>query len=245
MPRARVWPEPLGALADLVFPPRCTGCGARGSWLCTACRRAIMAEREAAPRCAVCDRESAASPCGLCRREAQPLPVRIAGDYRGALRSAIQLFKFEGRPQLAHDLGALLVATWRASAPAAAEAIVTVPMPPERWRARGYNPAELLARACGRGLGLPVWPQAVTRTRPALPQHGLGAAERHANVQGLFACTASHAARFAGRAIIIVDDVTTTGATLAAVAEALHQVGAAQIVALALARPALAAPSQA
>ncbi len=237
MARQRLWPAPLGGLADLIFPPRCVGCRARGAWLCATFLEAIRAGHKASARCDVCDRVSALSPCAQCRREAEPFVVRVAGDYDGHLRDAIAALKFEGQPQIAPDLAALLVHAWRASGTFAPEAIVTVPMPPDRRRERGYNPAELLARGCGKGLGVPVWRDAVRRTRAAPPQHRLDAVARRDNVRGLFACDGPGSAHIAGRRVLMVDDVTTTGATLRAIATALTAAGASEIAGLALARP--------
>jgi ComF family protein len=108
-----------------------------------------------------------------------------------------------------------------------------VPLHAERLRERGYNQAELLARAFCRQVGLPLRPRWLQRQRLTHSQVGLSAQERQANVAEAF--SASAAVR--GKSILVIDDVYTTGATLNACATAALAAGAANVVALALAIP--------
>jgi len=109
-----------------------------------------------------------------------------------------------------------------------------VPLSGLRRRTRGYNQAEALARALGRELGLPAWPGALERRRHTPPQaRSADMEERRRNVAGAFVCREPGVA---GRRVLLVDDVTTTGATLAACALALKEAGARSAWGLAFAR---------
>ena len=154
------------------------------------------------------------------------------GEYGPPLKDAIWALKFTGRQQVGLPLGHLLARTWQAWG-VPIDAIVVVPMSPTRLSERRYNPAEIIARPCARRLGVPLWRDVVQRTRLAPPQRGLGADARRQNVRGLFAATP----HVRGQRVLIVDDVTTTGATMGAMAEALTQAGARAVWGLALASP--------
>jgi ComF family protein len=113
------------------------------------------------------------------------------------------------------------------------EVVIPVPLSPQRLRERGYNQAGLLARGFAELAGLRYAPEGAGRVRHTASQVGLSAEQRRANVAGAF----EGRPRFvAGRAVILVDDVRTTGATLEACAEALRAAGAASIWGLTLAR---------
>jgi ComF family protein len=116
------------------------------------------------------------------------------------------------------------------------EADVIVPVPLSGWRrrTRGYNQSEALARALARELGLPLAPRALSRRKHAPPQaRSATAEERRRNVEGAFAARAEPVA---GRRVLLLDDVTTTGATLRACAAALKEAGARSVYAVAFAR---------
>jgi ComF family protein len=209
---------------DLLFPPRCVGCGRGGSWFCSACVAAV------AP--------APAWSAGLA-----PLAgLWVAGLYEDPLRLAIQTLKYEGKRQVAGPLGRLLAATYRQQMQGHArlrfDAIVPVPLHPRRQAERGYNQATLLARGLARSVGLPLREDILWRWRHTPQQVGLDAARRRANVAGAFAC-APEPPLVAGKTLLLVDDVCTTGATLAACAETLRAAGAREVWGLTLARPAL------
>ena len=105
--------------------------------------------------------------------------------------------------------------------------LVPVPLHPTRRRQRGFNQAELLAAALARGSGLAVSPGVLVRRKDTPPQAGLSSAARRKNVAGAFAVR--HRSRVMGRTLVLVDDVTTTGATAGACARALMEAGAAEV----------------
>lgn len=167
--------------------------------------------------------------CPRCRRR-QPLVslARAIGPYEGSLRAIVHALKYDGRPTIARHL-AVRLREIGAGVLADADLVVAVPLHRSRERARGFNQA----REIGRYLGLPI-ADALTRTRRTPSQADLPAARRHANVRGAFAWRPSIAVK--GKTIVLVDDVSTTGATLHACAGALLQAGAAEVRALTAAR---------
>ncbi|HEY7444342.1 MAG TPA: ComF family protein [Vicinamibacterales bacterium] len=204
----------------LITPPVCEGCGdPLPSWRAVSCRTA---------RCARCRRTPRAITRG-----------RAIGEYDGALGLIIHALKYDGRRSVAGRLGRLM----RESAGDllhGADCVVPVPLHPKRERARGFNQAVELART----LGLPVC-AALVRVRHTAPQVDLPAARRHANVRGAFRLARRHAwlrpfasrrPRLANAIVVLVDDVSTTGATLEACARVLKDAGVREVRALTGAR---------
>ncbi len=221
------------AALDLLYPPRCALCGRGGSFLCAACHDALpRAEGRRCRRCWLPLR-----PGGDCARCAEhPLvfdSLRSAFRYEGDARRLVHAFKFDGQSVLAAPLGAAVV---DALAPAALgyDAVVPVPLSGLRGRLRGFNQALLLAREVGRALDMPV-EQPLQRRGPSRPQaRSRSAEERRHNVRGAFRLR--RGASVAGRRILLIDDVATTGATLDECARVLLDCGAAGVFAATLAR---------
>jgi ComF family protein len=185
----------------------------------------------APPRCAACDARvrSLAVFCPACgstaERAAEEVGSTAAFVYGGAVSRAIMRMKYENRPDLARPLADLL---WRALEPRAdgmQDAIVVpVPLHPSRLVERGFNQAALVASRVARRLGARFVPRALARTRETSQQATLDRGARAANVAGAFLVRDRRWVR--GRAILLVDDVRTTGATLDACARALGDAGA-------------------
>jgi ComF family protein len=228
-----------GALAVLIAPV-CAACATplgaptRGA-VCDACWSSIVPLTP--PFCATCgdslptwrtlSLETAL--CARCRR-APPLVslARAIGPYEGALRAIIQAFKYQSRPTLARHLAERMTQAG-SEVLSGADIVVPVPLHRSRERARGFNQAGELARH----LGVPSV-DALRRTRRTPPQAELPAARRHLNVRGAFAYVP--AAPIDGLAVVLVDDVNTTGATLNACAASLRMAGAREVRALTAAR---------
>ncbi|PYV34372.1 MAG: ComF family protein [Acidobacteria bacterium] len=181
--------------------------------------------------------------CADCRlSEFQFDLARSFGLYRERLRQAIVHMKFRRRERWGMRLGGLLAETWRSNQEifgAGRFLVVPVPLHRGRQRERGYNQAEALARglivALGGGKGaLRLEAQCLKKIRDTRPQTGLSRAERWGNVRGAFAVSPS--VQVTGLAVVLIDDVMTTGATLSACAAALKGAGSRSVVSLTLAR---------
>jgi ComF family protein len=200
----------LEALLATLAPPRCAACDAPVRLLAVFC-----------PSCA----QMAVSAAGGPERPAAALV------YGGAVARAIARMKYESRPDLARPLGDLL---WRALEPHAASLrgaiVIPVPLHPSRLAERGFNQSALLARPTAQHLATPFAPRALERTRETRQQATLERAARVGNVAGAFAVRRGRASALVrGRAVLLIDDVMTTGATLDACARALAGAGASRV----------------
>ena len=155
--------------------------------------------------------------------------TRAVGSYDGALRAIVHAFKYDGRRSLAAELGRLM-RTRGADVLGGADVAVPVPLHRSRRRERGFDQAADLARH----VGLPVV-HALRRLRPTAVQASLPAARRHANVRDAFALERSRLS-LEGRIVVLIDDVSTTGATLEACARAMGEAGIREVRALTAAR---------
>ena len=227
----------LRRAVSLVLPPRCPGCGVPvaedhrfcvdcwgglrflGPPWCAGCNLPFDHDRGAMVRCAAC----LADP-------PRHSGVRAAVAYGAVARRLALRLKYGGRMGMATTM-ALAMAR---HVPAGADLLVPVPL--HRWRlwARGYNQAGLIATAVGRVSGLAVEYHALVRTRRTVPLRGMGARERSRAVRGVFAVVDAGAVR--GRAVVLVDDVHTSGATAYACTRVLLRAGARSVTVLCWAR---------
>jgi ComF family protein len=216
------------ATLDLAFPASCPGCGREGPPLCAACLPALDA-RLALP---------GGTPIGLPADLPAPLlQLEWCAPFAGPVRAALHHLKYGGERRLAEPLGAAVARRW-ARVGNGAEIVVPVPVHAERERQRGYDQAALIAEVAAARLRLPV-ARALERGRATVAQFELGRDERAANVAGAFRLHSPDTAvaqAIAGSWVLLVDDVVTTGATLAACAVALEAAGAHAVSAIAVAR---------
>jgi competence protein ComFC len=227
----RLRAEARRLLLDLVFPPRCAGCGRTGAAWCAGCDRRL---HRLPPRtCSRCGRPfPPGGACPECSRHAQGIPVSAFGAYAPPLDKALTHLKYRPDRDLAGRFAGWLTQAYR-QAGWSASCVVPVPLGRRREKQRGYNQVTLIAEALGAQLEMPVLPRALFRIRETDSQVGLDPAQRQKNVAGAFS---ADPAQVRGHTPLLVDDVFTTGATLAACARALRQAGALQVFGLTVAR---------
>jgi len=232
------------AVFDTLLPPSCLTCGTRvdaPGLQCAACfaGRIMIAE----PLCGCCgapfERMSDDAEGGLCRRCAESPPsferARAAMSYGEAARRLVLPFKHADRQALSGPVARLMAGAGRVLL---RDADLLVPVPVHRWRLyrRRYNQAALLAQSLGRMCGRAVLLDGLVRGRATAALGGKSAIDRRAEVAGAFTVRPSRREALAGRRILLIDDVMTSGATAEACAETLLQAGAVAVDVLVAAR---------
>jgi len=219
-------------LREIVFPQACCLCG---HWtsnpgavpLCLACRDRVLPRPE--PICPVCgvtvpgSLDAAGYLCSTCRSGATPWDIlRSWAPYEGDWRRLVRAYKFRGYKRLARFFAECLTDLLRTDfATFSPDALVPIPLHPQRIQRHGFDPPGLLAEALSAQVGLPVR-RLLIRRRPTHPQTGLSLASRRRNLAGAFALCPGGETSAAARPIL-VDDVITTGTTLRAALEVLRQ----------------------
>jgi ComF family protein len=253
------------ACRDAIFPSRCLECrelipaaarprvGGEGPladavtllrpFFCPRCLQGVMPlDPPLCPRCGVMFKGRVGDDhlCGRCRQQPPAFHMaRAAFVYERSLVDVIHCFKYKGKLQLAAPLGVLL---WQAYVrywgDERVDAALPVPLHGRRLRSRGFNQAEFLVRGWKNGpagsQAPPIVGGVLRRVRATASQAGLGRRERETNIRGAFAVRRPET--IAGRHLLLVDDVVTTGATAAECARLLMESGAARVDVLALAR---------
>ena len=231
----------LARMLDFALPPRCPGCGAIVAdphRFCLDCWRSLTFLGEpCCRRCGLPFEYEGEGECGRCLAEPPPFDrLRAAVAYGEVSRQVALRLKYSGRPGLAGTLAHFMLR--RLDGGEGRDEPVLVPVPLHRWRIwkRGYNQAALIASALARRTGLPAELDLIRRTRATPPLKGLGRRERALAVRGAFKVPAEARARLAGRRVILVDDVYTSGATASACAKVLKRAGASSVDVLCWAR---------
>ncbi len=232
-------------ILNVIFPPQCLSCDAlvpTHGTLCNGCWNAVRFISE--PMCLRCGHPfefnmGEGALCGACLQEAPTYNrARAAFAYDDASRRLVLRLKFHDQTLLAKFYGKWLASAGRELI-ANSDIIVPVPLHYFRFIARRYNQAALLADALKHETGLPTLPDALKRTRRTPPQASLSRKDRVKNVKGAFAVSPRHAAAIAGKTVLLVDDVMTTGATLEQCTKTLLKAGASSVNVLTLARTVL------
>jgi ComF family protein len=233
----------ISGIADLLYPRRCAGCGSAvvgcGVAFCWDCMAGCEFVRD--PFCSRCGDPvlgvvGHAFVCGWCKRAEPGFTVaRSAARFRGPVREALHALKYGGVTALSRDLSVLLESCVRCHyGDLSFDAVCCIPLHGSRLRSRTYNQAALLSVALARRLGVVSRPAALLRLRPTPTQTRLTARERSLNVRGAFAVRDE--AWVAGRRLLLVDDVMTTGATVSEASRAMRAAGAASVHVVSVAR---------
>ena len=218
---------------DLLFPVQCAGCRRAGGILCETCIPGLP--KLTPPFCRICGSPHSQSPCRWCAERAPAIDgVRAPFLMEGAVQQSIFSLKYRGIRAAAPDLARLL-AGYLAEHRVPGELIVAVPLHRRRLRTRGYNQSELLAGELSKITGLPRAKGVLARVKDTPPQvEAATRSQRRSNVDGCYEVTGE----VAGQRMLLVDDVVTTGSTMASCAAVLKAAGAASVWGLALAREA-------
>lgn len=235
----------FNALLDVILPPICHIChsfipNADKLHICPTCRDRLPLVFS--PLCSICGIPFTGAGddhrCGACLTHPPHFDsARAHFLYEGPIRDLIHSFKYNQHTHLRSPLALLtLEGVGGFLANHKPNLIVPVPLHHSRLRHRGFNQAVLLGRIFSRQLSLSMLPDALVRTRPTEPQIMLSAAERRLNVKGAF--SVKRAERIAGKRILLLDDVITTGSTMDECARELKKAGAEVVIATSIARTA-------
>jgi len=224
-------------ILDLLFPPLCLVCGKSSeSYLCLECIKKINFIKP--PFCRTCgiplsEAENQCNEC--CNREYFFEFARSVGIFDGILRDAVHAFKFDCKVMLAEPLGKLMAQHY-AETHLIGTVDIVVPVPIHRFRMneRGFNQSVELSRIFCDYTSLRLEPNALVKSKKTCDQVGLPEEERFANIEGAFSVVEPDS--IAGRRVLLIDDVFTTGATLNEAAKVLRGAGASAVYAYTLAR---------
>lgn len=217
---------------NLFFPPWCIGCGREGDYICDVCRRQLSFISP--PVCDICGRPlTVDGTCpGCIGKDAVIDGIRAPFLFGGVIRQAVHQLKYNNlkvvAPLLAGFLHEFLMEN-----PMPGNVLVPVPVHQKRERERGYNQSYLIARELSRLSGLPLDASCLFRKINTPPQvRTTSALERQINIADAFACANN---RLAGKDVLLIDDVSTSGATLNTCARTLKAAGAASVWGLVIA----------
>ena len=227
---ARRWCASIGeSVLSVLFPPRCVGCGDFETHLCDSCREGLKGTGDdSCPRCGEPGpRSLVAGRCAACMgKELAYAGARGAFLHEGTARKLVAEFKFGGQPVLgrvmAESAGAAFADFLAATGHGDRVLVTWVPCHKATQRERGYNQAEVLARWLASDLALAAGALA-WKPKATKHQKGLGRAGRQQNLRGVFALDRTEALRVPSpaEALVLVDDVFTTGATAREVSSVL------------------------
>jgi competence protein ComFC len=224
----------LGEIAlDILFPRYCVGCRREGSFICDSCL--LYQPLVMPPVCPLCGRPQASGIlCSDCIRwKAEIDGIRSPYRFEGVIQQAVYQLKYKNLRSIAPMLAGLLYDFMKLT-PVRGDALVPVPLHKSRMRERGYNQSTLLAKELAKLSGLPIIQNSLVKREKSMPQaKSSNVEERKKNVSGVFSIRDG---RLTGKAVILIDDVSTSGATLDACARALKEAGALSVWGLTLAR---------
>ena len=217
---------------DWLFPPVCGGCGTTGTRWCQECQTRV--KLLSGPVCDACGLPQSYN--GLCDRCRENRPsykqLRSWAVFEDPVQGALHRLKYRrdlglGEALSHHVSGFISHLGWPV------EILIPIPLGKQRRKERGYNQVAMIAKPLSLQVGLEYCPDALFRARETRSQVGLSASERQENVRDAFLAARK---KVSGRSVLLMDDVSTTGATLSSAAEALYDAGAREVFAITIAR---------
>lgn len=216
-------------LADLIFPKVCVGCGSRGTYLCCECEKAIQGYT--LPLCPSCMKQIARLGTHPgCRKSTHLDGLIAAGKHTGILRNLVHHIKYLGHADMAQVAARLISQKIPRDLLGQDFVVTSVPIHPSRERQRGYNQSALLGKTLAKMTGSSYWPL-LKKVRNTVPQAKLAREQRLKNLRSAFVSRKLKP----GVKILLVDDVSTTGATLDECAKELKRSGAGLVYGVVLA----------
>lgn len=226
----------IDSLQSVLYPRTCILCrapGVEGLDLCGACLERLPHNRNGCDRCALPLPDGRSGICGQCQRSPPPFDrCHSALLYRDPVSHLVAGLKFQGRLHFGRLLGELLARSLQAQTVPRPELVIPVPLHSARLRARGYNQALEIARWVGRALDLPLDAESCRRVRSTAAQSDLPLGERRRNLRGAFALDRPLGVRH----LALLDDVVTSGATVAELTKVLKRAGVERVDVWAVAR---------
>lgn len=221
----------LWSALDLLFPPRCGGCDKLGARWCDACQKNVQVLSGTV--CEVCGLpQEKPGICQVCLADRPRFhSLRAWAAFDGPIQPAMHKLKYRRDLSLGDAIAAAMLSyvqdlNWNM------DLLAPIPLGRQRMRERGYNQVAMIAKPLAMGLDLNYSPDVLLRQKETRTQVGLSREERRRNVQGVFRAGTG----VTGKAVLIMDDVSTTGSTLSSAAEALYAAGAKDVRALTVAR---------
>jgi ComF family protein len=222
-------------ILNLAFPRKCVGCGQEGAWICEKCEKKIVTVKS--PTCPICNKLTKNGHfCSRHRKDKALTGIIVAAYYReGPLKEAIHFFKYRYIREIADLLADLVIERLKLGFPYGDLVIIAAPLHRSREAMRGYNQAELLAKRVSKDYDIELVSDAVRRVMNNRPQVEMTGEERRKNIKGVFAMGLG-IERVKNKTVLIVDDITTTGATLNEIALVLKKAGAKHVWGLVVAK---------
>jgi ComF family protein len=238
----RLFGNLLSRAVDFLFPALCIICDeprvGRDPWLCDSCIRKLRDNHCARNPCPQCSMNRAKSACDCATGWPHAFDAVFSiFDFDATVKGALHQVKYRGKRRFAHHFGAQFSPFVPDAVFAGVDAIVPLPLHRRRERARGYNQSLLFAKGLSAGrTQSPIYERVIKRVRHTVTQTSLDRAKRENNVHGAFVANPEQASLIAGKTVLLVDDVITTGASTNAATKALLAAGAKSVRVLSLAR---------
>ena len=221
------------SLYEALFPRYCLSCKKEGSWLCKDCQEAIDYLKE--QFCPFCQRiTETGRPCSICRPRHNLTGLLAAAHFKFPINRLIHKLKYQGTKELSQLLIQITIKGTRNRLPKGKKLIIPIPLHPKQERKRGFNQAELMAKELSKKTKIEYDPKILKRIKNTKSQTKLNRRERRENLKNAFAITKNIDLK--EYIVLLVDDVTTTGATLDEAAKTLKQAQPKEIWGLVVAR---------